>query len=193
MENDSVFDKVKSFFIQNKVEKPITKPAEKQLQVYVNDLTLLVGDISSSTLQSNNQQIKIRVNESISKTALKELEEILKSSEKKSDIHFAILHCCGTLWSQRKREPWVIKEIERLSLKDIDLVEKHSDIIFIQKDMYAYVPAFKDLIALYEKEGYIEDALKIAEKAMKLNQNYLKNKYEELSLKVKRLHEEDMF
>jgi hypothetical protein len=103
---------------------------------------------------------------------LRRTYEALELPGTASDYHFALLHSYQTLWTRFRQQPQTLLDFERLCLTDIALVESRPDILQIGDDQefWASVPAFYYLIQLYEREGYIEDALAIARRGAVLRQ-----------------------
>jgi hypothetical protein len=147
------------------------------------------GTTSASPVQM--WETKRRKGESPMEMVLRRLHEALELPGELQHYHFALLQCYEELWKDRRNEPWVVAEIERLCLIDIQLVETYPEtIVFEGKDgpMWANVPAFDRLIYLYEQNGYLHDALEIARRAARLHQGEVK--VEDLTQKIARLEEE---
>jgi hypothetical protein len=90
-----------------------------------------------------------------------------------TDYHFAIQGCVGRLWERRRDEPAVLKDVERLSFLDIQLVEAQPDLFDWdsgEKTSLPLIAAFSYLIRLYSREGYVREALEVANRAARLNQ-----------------------
>jgi hypothetical protein len=104
---------------------------------------------------------------------LQHLYEVLELPGTPSDYHFAIQGCFERLWQHRRDHPWVLKEIERLCWLDIRLVEAMPDILqFHQQDgsvAYARSIAFERLIRIYERNGYLAEALDVAQRATRFH------------------------
>ena len=87
------------------------------------------------------------------------------------DYHFAIQGCCSELWRLRLEEPWVLAEIERLCWLDIRLIQTHPDIVQVKNEReFLLITTMQHLIAIYEQEGYLYEALQVAEIAAQFNQ-----------------------
>ena len=84
-----------------------------------------------------------------------------------------MLGTCGILWSLRKRQPEVLLELEKILLLDITLVEAHGERLAFEhngEQRMPRVPAFEQLISLYEREGFVHEALAIAKLATAADQ-----------------------
>lgn len=145
----------------------------------------------TSASPSKTWMTKRRKGESPMQTRLRQLYEALELPGELSDYHFALLPCYEELWANRREEPWVVAEIERLCLLDIQLVEAYPETILFESSdgpSWARVPAFDRLISLYEQNGYLQDALMIARRAVRLHQSQIA--LEPLEKKVARIEEE---
>lgn len=146
---------------------------------------------TSSAAPAQEWTTKRRKGESPMQLVLRQLHEALELPGELQHYHFALLRCYEELWRHRREEPWVVAEIERLSLLDIRLVEAYPEIIMFEgKDgpTWASVPAFDRLIYFYEQNGYLHDALMIARRAVQLHQRTVT--VEPLEKKIARLEEE---
>lgn len=111
------------------------------------------------------------------KTVLTRLWEGLELPGEPSDYHFAIQGAAGTLWSRRKSEPDVLEWFEHLNWLDLRLIQAAPDAV---RDEYAAaqpgrsefysVAAFSNLINLYSREGFLQEALVVAQLAEQLGQ-----------------------
>lgn len=132
--------------------------------------------------------------ETPARTALRHCHEALELPGTLSNYHFIIQGAHETIWKYRRREPWVVEEAERLCWLDLRLVQVHPEAItfddFVRGEgpNYPRVLAFYRLISLYEAEGYLRDALAVAEIAVRFNQ--LPRELERLGEKVKALDAE---
>lgn len=103
---------------------------------------------------------------------LRRLHEALELPGRPSDYHFAILPVYGQLWQRRREEPDVLPEMERLCLLDVALLEKMAEIPHkvggrdIEPPLQS--PAFLNLVRLYERNGFLDDALAIAKRGAAL-------------------------
>ena len=99
---------------------------------------------------------------------IRSMYEALELPGTVSDYHFKLLNACGALWSRRKRRPEFLPELEKILLLDISLVGLHGDSLMFEQDggpVMPGVPAFDQLISLYEGDGFIHEALAIAKLA----------------------------
>lgn len=104
---------------------------------------------------------------------LQRLGEVLELPGTSSDYHFAIQGCVEHLWTRRRQEPGVLPEVERLCWLDIKLIEAQPTGIAYERDGktdYPRVLAFGYLIQLYEREGFLAEALEVAERAARFGQ-----------------------
>lgn len=101
------------------------------------------------------------------------LAETLEVPGEASDYHFAIQHAVDILWSRRRTEPDVLDEVERLCWLDLRLIEAQPDAVRFEhegKSSFVQVTGLKTLITLYEREGYLREALAVAERAERFDQ-----------------------
>jgi hypothetical protein len=101
------------------------------------------------------------------------LHEVLELPGIASDYHFAIQGCVEELWKRRHQEPGIFSEVERLCWLDIRLVEARPETITYEREgnvAYAGVSAFGRLVDLYSHEGFLSEALEVAERGARLNQ-----------------------
>jgi hypothetical protein len=104
---------------------------------------------------------------------LRQIYEALELPGTAADYHFALLRSYEVLWSRFREQPDLLPELEQLLLLDIALVEARPDILQMggeNETFWAGVPAFHHLVRLYEREGYLEDALAIARRGAPLRQ-----------------------
>ncbi len=105
---------------------------------------------------------------------LRHLSEALELPGTTSDFHFALQNCIEQLWKRRREEPGVVPEIERLCLLDLALIDNHPKSITNEvgrEPKYFLVHAFGHLIQLYERDGYLADALAVARRATRYEQD----------------------
>ena len=118
-------------------------------------------------------ETKPKKGESPADTALRKLRETAELPGTLSDYHFAIQHCHDELRSYAGEARWVLEEVERLCWLDIRLIEKYPETITSEYEgerTFYSVSAFYRLIDLYEKEGYLYEALEVAKLAEKFEQ-----------------------
>jgi hypothetical protein len=130
------------------------------------------GSTSASPAKQWTMQPQIARNgETMAQGKLRQLFESLELPGELLDYHFAIQGCCSALWGLRREEPWVLGEVEQLCWLDIRLIQVYSNIVQVNNDQgFFSISAFHTLISLYEQEGYLSDALQVAEIAVKFNQ-----------------------
>lgn len=90
-----------------------------------------------------------------------------------SDYHFILQGCAGDLWKRRREEPEMLEEVEKLCWLDIRLVETHPEAITfegVDGPSFVSIHAFSLLIDLYEREGFLREALEVANRAVRFNQ-----------------------
>ena len=108
-----------------------------------------------------------------SEMLLRRLHETLELPGTVSDYHFAIQRCVEELWKRRRQEPVLLQELERLCWLDIRLIEARPETIVSPKigsPAYFQVLAFGHLIDLYSGEGFLREALEVAERGARLHQ-----------------------
>lgn len=107
-----------------------------------------------------------------SEDRIRRLSEVLELPGCPADYHFAIQHCLDELWKQRREYPPLLEVVEHLCWLDIRLIELRPEIISFERDgatSYYHVLAFGYLIHLYEREGFLDEALDVANRAAKFN------------------------
>jgi hypothetical protein len=103
---------------------------------------------------------------------LRWLSEVLELPGTASDYHFAIQRCVEELWRRRRQDPTVLPTIDQLCWLNIRLIEARPNAITYERDgkkSYFRVLAFGYLIQLYEREGYVAEALDVAERAARFD------------------------
>lgn len=99
---------------------------------------------------------------------IRNLHEKLELPGELADYHFAIAGTAAVLWGERWEHPQLIETVEELYCLDIALVEAHPETVAYERDdetAYYSVPAYESLISLYEQQGYVREALELAERA----------------------------
>lgn len=148
------------------------------------------GSTSASPAQS--WQTEPRPGESPAQTGVRQLYEALELPGEPSAYHFAIQNCNEMLWKYRREEPWVVELIEWLCWLDIQLIEACPEAISFDRDdetRYVNVLAFDRLISLYEREGYLREAIKVARRAVRFNQS--QHDFESLQERIAQLEAEN--
>ena len=132
---------------------------------------MLFGTGTTSASPVKQWTTQPRSGESPALTRLRQLYESLELPGELLDYHFAIQGCCSELWRLRQEEPWIFAELERLCWLDIRLIQAYPDIVQVKNERaFLLVTTLQHLIALYEQEGYLYDALQVAEIAALFNQ-----------------------
>ncbi len=103
-----------------------------------------------------------RLNETLPQAILRQCQETLELPAILSDYHHALQSCHELLWQHRRKDLWIIAEIERLCLLDIQLVEFQNS-ISLERDS-GFSLAWGRLIQLYEREGNIREAFALAQR-----------------------------
>jgi hypothetical protein len=99
---------------------------------------------------------------------LRRLYEALELPGQPADYHFAIQGAAGQLWNRRREERDVLPKMEELCWLDIRLVESCPQAVSYEGTdgaTYYAITAFHSLISLYEREGFIADALAVVLRA----------------------------
>jgi hypothetical protein len=89
------------------------------------------------------------------------------------DYHFAMQGVLDLLYKRRRAEPQHLPFVEWLAWLDVQLVEAHSKLFRISpgKEEYFAITAFDLLVGLYEREGYLHDALAAAERFVRFQRD----------------------
>lgn len=152
-------------------------------------------DGSTSASPANQLQSTSRPGETPAQTAHRHCLEAIELPGTLSDYHFIVQNAHEEIWKHRRREPWVVAETERLCWLDITLVQAYPEIlVFDQAPIgtelhYARVVAFYRLLRLYEQEGYLQDALKVAKIALRFGQ--LPSELERVEGKIRMIEAEE--
>lgn len=146
------------------------------------------ADGSTSASPAQSWTSPPRRGEQESDTALRHLHEALELPGVLSDYHFAIQQCCEMLWQHRLQTPHVLPALEELCMLDIRLIETYPEIIrFENRDhtvQYALVRAYGYLIRLYEREGYLHEALDLAQREARFRPDETRARVEELQRRI---------
>jgi hypothetical protein len=148
-------------------------------------------DGSTSASPAQSWQTEPREGETKAQTALRRMREALELPGKLSDYHFAIQNCHDALRAAAREEPWVFEEVERLCWLDIRLIEAYPETITNEYgggSTYFSVSAFHRLVGMYEKEGFLREALDVARIGQKFGQ--CPGKVEELEGRIARIEAE---
>jgi hypothetical protein len=104
---------------------------------------------------------------------LRNVYEGLELPGQPSDYHFLIQGSAQELWGRRKREAAVLSEVEKLCWLDLQLIEACPDTIRYERgdeQQFFRVPTFAILTSLFEREGFLREALDVAERAARFGQ-----------------------
>jgi hypothetical protein len=127
-------------------------------------------------------------------TVLRQVYEVLELPGTLSDYHFALQGAHEGLKKYIGKESWVLPAIEKLCWLNVRLIENHPKAISYENDrgiQYAQVSVFNRLISLYEKEGYLHEALEVANIAERFG--YSCDVTERLEERIKLLESEDVY
>lgn len=127
------------------------------------------------------------------KAVLRRMHRALELPGEASDYHFAIQGCLEELWRRRRQQPDLLPEIEDLCWLDIRLIEARPRIALLDPNgetTSLRVPAFEHLIGLYEREGFLREALDVAERAARFGQG--ESHLQDLRQRTARLEAEDV-
>lgn len=106
-------------------------------------------------------------------TVLRHVYEGLELPGEPSDYHFLIQGCAEQLWSRRRDEPNIVAEVEKLCWLDIKLVQVCPDAVsdeYSEERRFYAILAFPRLIEIYEREGFLAEALAVADVAVRYGQ-----------------------
>lgn len=95
---------------------------------------------------------------------LQYLYEALELPGEGLDYYGAIERCIQSLWQYRREHPEVVDEIEKLCRLGIRLVEAPPNIAWNGKYFWPCHAPFESLINLYESNGYLIEALDVAQR-----------------------------
>jgi hypothetical protein len=104
---------------------------------------------------------------------LQRVAESLELPGQPSDYHFLIQGCALALWNRRRAEPEVLQEVERLCWLDIQLVQARPDAVtheYSEEWKFFAIAAFATLIELYQREGFLHEALEVAQLGVRYGQ-----------------------
>jgi hypothetical protein len=107
-------------------------------------------------------------------TLLRRVAEGLELPGEPSDYHFLIQGCALALWNRRRAEPEVLPEVERLCWLDLQLVQSRPEAVtdeYSEQRRFYSIPTFHTLIELYQREGFLRDALEVAELGVRCGQS----------------------
>lgn len=129
-----------------------------------------MGQGSTSASPASSWEPTQRQDEPTAEFKLRRLYEKLELPGTLSDYHFAIQGCHDELSRFVRQFPQALEIIETLCWLDIRLIEHFPETITYEngdEKSYFGVSAFHRLISLYQKEGYLDEALRVAQIAEK--------------------------
>jgi len=103
---------------------------------------------------------------------LRHLHEVLELPGDLFTYHLAIMTGSESLFRFRRTDPWVLEEVERFCLLDMELIVAYPAMIAEERAPGGYVRSstFRILRNLYEKDGYLREAMEIARLAARFHQ-----------------------
>jgi hypothetical protein len=110
-----------------------------------------------------------------------------------SDYHFAIQGAVDELWRRRRDESELYDEIEGLCWIDLQLLEARPSFLSVDQagaTVYLRVTTIERLIALYEREGFLAEALEVAMRAARLHQG--EARVQQLRQRIAQVEAEDV-
>lgn len=122
---------------------------------------------------------------------LRSLQEALELPGTVLDYHFAIQQAAETLYRSRRGDPSLVAEAERLWWLDVELTEAHTYAVEHLPGEFYRVGAYDYLVRLYEGEGYLNEALEIAERGFEAGQEYLSAAVDRLRANLAELEAEE--
>lgn len=129
------------------------------------------GISTTSESLARQWETQPRLHETPGQTALRQLQEQLDLPGTVEDYVFCIQGAITSLWDRHRDEPWVYMDVERLCLLVIRMVEMYPDAVVHQlqdgRSFYYGSWAYTQLITLYEREGYLHEALDIATRGLR--------------------------
>jgi hypothetical protein len=104
---------------------------------------------------------------------LRRLDIALELPGEPTDYHILIERTAELLFWRRRERPDALDEVERLARVDVELIEAYPEIIEFEPGRYYEVATFLRLVRLYEREGELREALKVAERGLRCHQEGL--------------------
>lgn len=108
-----------------------------------------------------------------------------------SDYHFILQHAVVALWRRRQQDPKSLIDLETFARLDLQLAEADPRAVSLGGDLArsGWMESVARLIAVLEREGALDEALDIAQRATRFGQQ--KEKATDLRIKVAALDAED--
>ena len=131
-------------------------------------LTWKTREGETSACPASQWQTTPRPGETPAQTALRQLRERVELPGELSSYHFAIQQAIQELWRLRTQESWALEEMEKLCWLDIRLITRSLKEFQHEDGNLLTIYAVDRLLTLFEREGYLHEALELAEFAVKL-------------------------
>lgn len=133
-----------------------------------------------------------RLGETLVQTTSRQIYEKLELPGVLMDYHFILSGGAQVLMREQQDEFWIFGEVEKFFLFDIRLMQSYPKMMFVENGKPGYLRAtsFDNLIHLYEREGYLQEAFSIAQIAIQFNQQH--KALERISARLKNLEAEAM-
>jgi hypothetical protein len=148
------------------------------------------GAVESSSSPVHERAFSTDFGEKTTDQALRHLAATLELPGEPIDYHFAIQHVLSALWARRRTEPAALDHVERLAWMDVRLIEAEPTVAEVGygREGYLRILAFGHLVTVYEREGSLADALRVATIAARFDQ--LTEQREALAERVAQLEAE---
>jgi hypothetical protein len=128
---------------------------------------------------------------------LQRLWEALELPGEPSDYHFALQSTSDLLWRRRREEPQNVRRCEYIYLLDLRLIEACPEAIRnefageVDADMpFYHATVFTSLTGIYEREGFLMEALRVAETGARFDQ--VEDRVKALKERIDALQAEDV-
>lgn len=148
------------------------------------------SDEESSASPASRHAYQEELSDLASAALVRRLEEALELPGEPRDYHFIMATYCEEAYKRRKEHPAVLAEVERFCLVDVELVEAFPGAVQNVLGEFYHVPSYGRLTTLYEREGFLREALEISERGLAHGQDFGR-KVEELRGRVAALEAED--
>jgi hypothetical protein len=152
-----------------------------------------LNDGSTTSASPARQHSLERPNETKDvRRVLLRLHEVLELPGQLADYHFAMQSAYTTIFERRREDLAMLEEVEHLCRLDIELLEAYPGVVEYELAKYTRVLAYEGLVSLYETEGDFAGAIEVAERGMRLGQEYLATQVDRLRARLAELKAEDM-
>lgn len=144
------------------------------------------GESSASPVQERSYDVEF--GELTTTQVIRHLASTLELPGEPIDYHFALQRVLTALWSRRRTEPSVLDEVERLGWLDVDLVQGCPDLVRVGygQEGFIRILAFEHLVTLYEREGALIEAHRVAQIASSFDQ--MADRLEQIAERIEFLH-----